>query len=489
MQLAALNHWGGWVALILFTLVLANTIAICLDSARSKRIAEKAAQLSRSGGRQIPVTVVTGFLGAGKTVLLNRLLGESALRICVIENEKGAVSIDHALLERRTSAGVIVLKNGCLCCTADGAGESELERVLDRLAELSSAGGDAAVVAGFSAVQYVIIETSGLADPGPILQTFFRRDMQARFCLDGVIAVVDAKHVSHHLTQGGFLSRSSEAGRQVGFADVVLLNKVDIASAAELQSARAAVAAANPTARVIECVRCAVDPAVLLSRRYFDVSRTNSGLFAPARLDDNVPRGIDASAAAHGHVHVEGVTAITIETGDTSYNVRALQEWLQDFISEHWRQVYRVKGLVWVCVPAEEGVINSDRAGASGTAGKGVDGGCSPPASPGEACSSDDESPHLLRLFIVQGVHAEVHGVVLSANESRRVAERGGEEDGGAAFRGDPDAGAATGTAARRLRAGIVVIGTRFDAARVQASFAAACGPTGRLSRDARSTA
>lgn len=472
---STIGSWASWAIIILLTLVLANSIAYCLEAARARRVRDKTAQLTRLPGRQIPVTVITGFLGAGKTALVNRLLGESALRICVIENEKGAVSIDHALLRSQNSAGIIVLKNGCMCCSADGAGESELERVLDRLAELASgARGDVDVAEGFAAIDYIVIETSGLADPGPILQTFFRRDVQARFKLDGVVAVVDAKHISHHLTLGGFLSRSTEAGRQVGFADVVLLNKTDIATAAEIEAAAAAIQAANPTARVIQCVRCSVDAASLLSRRFLDVDRVHS-LLAPSSSTRGEP------ATSEPHVHIESVTAITIDTHGTAFALQAVQAWLQGYVGAHWKHIYRVKGLVWVYVDAEDA---DDPDPAHGSVVENV---------LEDEIAEDFAIAALPRLFVVQGVHAEVHGTVLGETESAEVAENGtkaaaaGEEllhgHSHGAIHTDETRGNASVAGScelEPLRTGIVVIGSRLDEKEVRASFATACGPTAR---------
>ena len=474
---STIGSWASWAIIIVLTLVLANSIAYCLEAARARRVRDKTAQLTRLPGKQIPVTVITGFLGAGKTALVNRLLGESVLRICVIENEKGAVSIDHALLRSQNAAGIIVLKNGCMCCSADGAGESELERVLDRLAELASgAGGDAEVAKGFASIDYIVIETSGLADPGPILQTFFRRDVQARFKLDGVVAVVDAKHISHHLMLGGFLSRSTEAGRQVGFADVVLLNKTDIATTAEIDAATAAIQAANPTARVIQCVRCIVDAASLLSRRFLDVDRVHSLLKSSSTRGEPV--------TSEPHIHVESVTAITIDTCGTAFALQAVQAWLQGYVGAHWKHIYRVKGLVWVYVDTEvaDSPEANDLAHGSGVQNDGDDEIAEDFAIAGEA---------LPRLFVVQGVHAEVHGTVLGETESAEVAEKGtkaaaaGEEllhgHARSAIHADVTRVAASvNCELEPLRTGVVVIGSRLDEKEVRASFAAACGPTGR---------
>lgn len=174
----------GVAAALLLSFLLANVIATFVARARDVRVESKRNSLAavasaRAPGTRFPVTIITGFLGAGKTVLLNRILTDpQGRRICVIENEAGAVSIDHALISgTRTAAGtgavsVTVLKNGCMCCTGGGSGD-ELERTLDKL--LAALGTDA----GSAPFDHVIVETSGLVDPAPLIQTFFRCDLAA----------------------------------------------------------------------------------------------------------------------------------------------------------------------------------------------------------------------------------------------------------------------------------------------------------------------
>ena len=240
-------------------------------------------------------------------MLLNRLLARpGGRRICVIENELGAVSIDHELLAgaARGPGGVVVLKNGCVCCSSAGGSGDELARTLDRLLMLTeketpAAGeGGAAGAAGGGAeatasadFDYVVIETSGIVDPAPLVQAFYRSLLaSARYRLDGVVAVVDAAHIGHHLDGAGFLSRAAEAGQQVAYADVVLLNKVDAATPQQRAQARRAVRAVNPAAALLECTFCEVDTALLLGRGSFDVAR------AAALLQEQL--GVAAAAGA-----------------------------------------------------------------------------------------------------------------------------------------------------------------------------------------------
>ena len=170
---------------------------------------------------QIPVTVLTGYLGAGKTTLLNRILSEDhGKRYAVIVNEFGEIGIDNDLIVGADEE-VFEMNNGCVCCTVRG----DLIRVLQGLMKRQ-----ASASRGFDAI---IVETTGLADPGPVAQTFFvDDDVKAKTRLDSVTTVVDAKHVGQRLAD------SREAREQIAFADQIVLNKTDLVSEAELTRGR-----------------------------------------------------------------------------------------------------------------------------------------------------------------------------------------------------------------------------------------------------------
>jgi G3E family GTPase len=182
---------------MLATFLLSNGIAWWLEGRRRLRILEKTKRLAAASTFKTPVTIVTGFLGSGKTTLVNRILTshDHGKRIVVIENEVGALSIDDKILraseQEKSTAGIFVMKNGCMCCSGDGAGP-ELERVLNHLLELLDQ----------HEFGHVVIETSGLADPAPIMQTFFSHNMcGGRFVLDGVVTIVDAKNIWSHIQE------------------------------------------------------------------------------------------------------------------------------------------------------------------------------------------------------------------------------------------------------------------------------------------------
>lgn len=177
----------------------------------------------------IPVTIITGFLGSGKTTLLKRILqGDHGLRIAVIENEFAAESIDHGLLVQDSDEQIVEMNNGCICCSVRG----DLIRILGQL--------HAKRAAGSIVFDHVIIETTGLAAPGPVAQTFFAEPSVSEFyMLDAILTVVDARHAQQQLTL------HQEAQEQVGFADRLLLSKTDLVSKQELAALRQRLAAIN----------------------------------------------------------------------------------------------------------------------------------------------------------------------------------------------------------------------------------------------------
>lgn len=221
---------------------------------------------------QIPVTVLTGYLGSGKTTLLNRILSENhGRRYAVIVNEFGEIGIDNDLIVE-SDEEIYEMNNGCVCCTVRG----DLIRVVEGLMRRPGR---------FDAI---VVETTGLADPVPVAQTFFMdEDVRAGTRLDAVVALVDAKHLPLRLKD------SREAEDQIAFADVVVLNKTDLVTPEELRAVEATIRAINPTAKIHRTERSGVDLAEVLDRGAFDLKRAL----------ENDPHFLDADEHDHGHDH------------------------------------------------------------------------------------------------------------------------------------------------------------------------------------------
>ena len=237
---------------------------------------------------KIPVTVLTGYLGAGKTTLLNRILTEDhGRKFAVIVNEFGEIGIDNDLVVDADEE-VFEMNNGCICCTVRG----DLIRIIEGLMRRKGK---------FDAI---LVETTGLADPAPVAQTFFvDADVAKDARLDAIVTVADAKWLSARLKD------APEAKNQIAFADVILLNKVDLVTPAELEEVEARIRGINPYAKLHRTTKCAIELDAVLGRNAFDLDRIleiePEFLTVEEHDHDHHDHGHDHDHAHHGHDHHE----------------------------------------------------------------------------------------------------------------------------------------------------------------------------------------
>ncbi len=277
---------------------------------------------------KIPVTVLTGYLGAGKTTLLNRILSEPhGKRYAVIVNEFGEIGIDNELVVGADEE-VFEMNNGCICCTVRG----DLVRILDGLMRRKGK---------FDAI---IVETTGLADPAPVAQTFFiDENVGRRTKLDAVVTVADAKWLNERLKD------APEAKNQIAFADVILINKTDLVSPEELSEVEARIRGINPYAKVHKAEHAKVPLNAVLGRNAFDLDRILDlePEFLGSENDDHHHHD-HAHAHAHGglkHYHDEEMQSISLHT-DRPLDPDKFLPWVQDLVQKEGPNILRCKGIL-----------------------------------------------------------------------------------------------------------------------------------------------
>jgi G3E family GTPase len=259
---------------------------------------------------KIPVTVLTGYLGAGKTTLLNRILTEQhGKRYAVIVNEFGEIGIDNDLVVGADEE-VFEMNNGCICCTVRG----DLIRIIEGLMKRKGK---------FDAI---IVETTGLADPAPVAQTFFvDQDVAERAKLDAIVTVADAKWLSERLKD------APEAKNQIAFADVILLNKVDLVGPEELDEVEARIRAINPQARIHRTQNCAIPINEVLDRDAFDLDRIME--VEPDFLEEG-----------HHHHHDDEMKSFSFRAGEVDPD--KFMPWISELTQREGPNILRCKGIV-----------------------------------------------------------------------------------------------------------------------------------------------
>ena len=251
--------------------------------------------------KRIPVTVIGGFLGAGKTTLVNQLVSSRAYKYGIIVNEFGKTGVDGSLIENIDSDGIAELSNGCLCCF----GRDDMVEALIKLAMRSEP------------PEYVLVELSGVADPVPVAQTLLDPYVKSLFELDGIIGLADAKNLQ------ATIQETPEGAVQITYASTVILNKIDMASAEQIETSKRIIQKLNPLTQVIETAHCTVKPQDIL----------NTHAFEPTWQED------------YSTQHTPGLNTFTLQA-EQELDRKRFNTFIEKMIVARPDQVFRAKGFL-----------------------------------------------------------------------------------------------------------------------------------------------
>jgi G3E family GTPase len=270
------------------------------------------AGIDATSDKRTPVVVVTGFLGSGKTTLVNHILrNQQGKKLAVIINEIGEVNLDGQLVLTDENEQIVEFNNGCLCCTVRG----DLIEMLGRLSERADK------------LDGIVIETTGLADPAPVASTFFVSDaVRAAVRLDSFIGVVDAKNIETNLEQ------SPEAQEQVAFSDIILINKSDLVSPESLAKVTQHIRALNPVARIIHTTQSEVDLDAVLNTGAFELE-------AKLKVDPEF-------LGDHEHEHDDRIKSYVL-TESRPIDINRFMLWMNDYAQAHGENLLRTKGIFY----------------------------------------------------------------------------------------------------------------------------------------------